>query len=143
MFSDSYWAIFCREVGGVSVTVRRKKFNPNNALKGISFRGATHIIDLDRPAYRFNRKFYYIIDMDRGQKVMTQSEIPVSPKLMDTIMRREIVKQLVAGLGTTDLKMSIIFLILGLGMGVAVGIIVGQMIDLGGTTAAPIVNATG
>jgi hypothetical protein len=137
MAKDQYWVIFARDVAGVPVTVKRKRFNPNDAAEGISFRGATHIIDLGRPAYRLNRRYYYIVDMEKGQRVLFQSENPVSPKLMDSIMRREIIKQLVAGLGMTDMKLAIILMLVGLGAGVMAGIVIGQFIDFGGATAAP------
>lgn len=134
--ADKYYAIFAREVGGVPVMVRRRRFNPNKAAEGISFRGSTHLIDLDRPVYRANKKFVYLIDMEKGQKVLTQSEIPVSPKLMDIIMKRNIVKQLVAGLGsaTGDWKMMMLYIIIGLVMGIMTGIVLGMVFDIGGTT---------
>jgi hypothetical protein len=128
--SDSYWAIFSRGVSGASVVVRRRRFNPDKASEGVSFRGRSHPIDLSHPIYREKKRYYYLIDVDGGQRTVQDIGSTVSPKLMDAVMKREIAKQLVAGLqGVGDWKLALIIGLICLGAGIMGGIVLGQFID--------------
>lgn len=128
--ADRYWAIFSRNVSGASVVVKRKRFNPDKASEGISYRGRTHVIDLTKPIFREGGKYFYLVDMEDGQRVAGEVGVPVSPKLMDAVMRKEIARQLVAGLAAGgDWKMALIIGLIMLGAGIMTGIVLGQFID--------------
>jgi hypothetical protein len=123
------------------VVIARRRFDPDQAADGVSYRGRTHTIDLRKPIYREKGKFYYLIEMESGQiSVGEGKEPPVSPKLMDSIMRKEVAKQLVMGLEPTgDLKSMLLVIVVVAVAGILGGFILGQLFHLG---VAPAVNGT-
>jgi len=129
--ADKHVIIFTKRVSGSSVQVKRKNVKLDDIKEGISYKGRTHLIDLARPVYRLHSKNFYVMDLDEGQQfVMPSNEHGVSTKLMDATFKKEIAKQLVAGLyaaGGMDWKMIMLFLLAGLGGGVGIGVIVGKV----------------
>lgn len=140
---DKYLAVWCKDVSGTSVVLRKKRFRPDQVKDGMSYRGRTHSINVDAPIFRTANTYYYLIDLDKGQKAVGAIATVVSPKLMDAIMRKEIVKQLVSGLqGAGDWKLALIIGIIMLGCGILGGIIMGQFIDFT-PSAPPVVTPVG
>lgn len=132
MVKEKYYVIFSRDVSGSQVVVARRQFNPDAASDGVSYRGKSHTIDLKKPIYRENGKFYYMVDMEAGQKPLGEGkEPPVSPKLMDAIMRKEVAKQLVMGLeGMGNWKFVLFVALIVLAAGLLGGFVLGQVIPL-------------
>ena len=125
--SDKYIAVFSREVSGSSVVVKKKSFQPDKVKDGISYKGRTHLLDLTRPIYRDRGKFFYLIDMEKGQKTMGQITSSVSPKLLDAILRKEIARQLVSGMNTpASWGLAIVIGILGASCGILGGYVIGM-----------------
>jgi len=129
---DKYSVLFSRVVSGSSVVFKRKRIRPEQVKDGISYKGRTHFLDLSKPIYRDKAKFVYLVDVEDGQKYTFDATYPVSAKLLDAVLRKEIAKQLVAGLGGSDWNLAIIIGLICAVTGVMSGIVLGQFIDFSG-----------
>ena len=125
------------------MVVKRRRFNPGKATDGVSFRKRTYVIDLLRPAYREKNRYCYMMDVDTGQKFVGTTPMPISAKLLDAILRQEIAKQLVAGLGGVkgNWTLAIIIGLICAVSGILGGIIIGQFISFGGSSD-PVTDGT-
>ena len=147
--ADKYIIHFVREVSGVSQYMGKKRVNPSKLGDGVSFKGKTYVIDMTKPVMRRGTTYTYMIDMDKGHLTVGQGTKPFNTKLMDLIFRRELARQLVTGLSTTNGIKSpwfiAIMLIIGLGAGVALGYILGNYFPIHApvvaTPVSPIVSS--
>lgn len=129
---DKYLVMFSRVVSGSDVVFKKKRVKPEQVKDGISYKGRTHFLDLAKPIYRDRSKFIYLVDVQEGQKSTLNATYPVSAKLLDAVLRKEIAKQLVAGLGGSDWTLAIIIGLICAVTGVMSGIVLGQFIDFPG-----------
>lgn len=118
--------VFLESIGGTYTTVGKKKLGAKTDQ--VRYRKKSYIIDAEMAGYRSKQTIFYLVDKTTGAQIsLMDAPQAVSPELIDTILSREMGKQLVAGLNTASVNvMNIVFLCLGLGAGVAVGITLGM-----------------
>lgn len=95
----------------------------------VRFRGKTYMIDPNRPAYANRKRFIYIVDINRGQLDLNNVQNPISADMVDAILTRSVVRQLVGQLETSSLSLQMIGLILlGLLAGIPLGIVLSPFV---------------
>jgi hypothetical protein len=103
MASDKYIALFVQEVGGMPSLMGTKKFDPASVKEGITFKGKTHRIEVSTATYREGNRYYFLVDVTKGQ-LKTVSPLDgdavkgIDPKLTKALYKDETVRQLVAGM---------------------------------------------
>lgn len=95
----------------------------------VSYKEKSHELDIDDPIYQYGRKLFYFIDFHKGQltlreKVKAKSE----PAIMDMIISEKIVAQLTHDLLGKDIQETLMWL----GLGAAIGGLLGYIIGISG-----------
>jgi len=121
---DKRRLLYIRTISGVPTVIRRKKIKGN--LIKFTYNKRTFPFDMSRPAFRIKNTFFYICDVNKGQLHFDiDVKSVVAPELLDAILNRHIVKDLVSGLENPAILGYLIYVILGAGLGLSVGYILG------------------
>jgi len=131
---DIYKLYFINPVSKIPTIIKMKKLKPDT--KHIDYNKKTYDINLKNPLYRFKNKFIYAIDINAGQMSFIEIKEDINPEFKDMINRRQIIKQIVTGLENLKfpLSESIIYILLSVGLGLAIGYIIGNFIPFTGGT---------
>lgn len=115
---------FVQKIGGFPTVIKEQKIAVDS--KTVPYRENLYRLDVGKPAFRIGNVFYYIIDIDKGQMSFLDSKDQIAPELMDAILKRKVAKQLTSNLETTPIPPNLIYLFLTLGLGLALGFIIGH-----------------
>jgi len=129
IFKDRRIVKFVKDVSGGCTVIASKKISPT--ADRVTFKNLTFAFDVAKPSYRVGRTFIYLVDVKNGQLQFHPGMMPVSARLMQRIMVEEVVSQLVAGLKKFDVWNTLLYLIMGLGMGIPLGYILGNFVPIG------------
>lgn len=122
--------VFTERIAGITTVIARKRLSRKHP-ESIRYRKRTFSIVPSNVAYATNKRTYYIVDMKEGQLTIGEKSLPVSAEFIDTILSREMGRQLVSGLSTGNVNlMAIILMIVGLGAGVPIGMMLGQYLPM-------------
>lgn len=127
LWSKRYIAVFLIKEQGKYQIIETKKIKPTQET--ISFKKKSHRIDIDDPIYQYGRKVYYFFHFTKGQltlrdKVKENQE----PEILDMIIERKLVAQLTSDLLGKDINEMIMFL----GLGAAIGGLLGYIFGISG-----------
>ena len=120
---------YVRSIAGVQTVVKTSRVKPN--LKVITYRDQSFPFDMNAATYRQRNRFYYFVDIEKGQLAFKGSKLSISPELMNATFKRQIAKQFLAVLETPASMASIIMILLALGAGVFAGIVIGNYMPIG------------
>jgi hypothetical protein len=115
---------FVKSISGIKTVV--KSNTVKSYKEDVSYRKLTHPFDFDKPCLRIKNRFIYIVDEKYGQLGFDKPKQKVSPQLMDMVMKKQIAKQLISVMEKVPFGGNIIMIILAAGMGIAIGVIVGN-----------------
>lgn len=83
-------------------------------------------IDINVPTLTKNNIDYYYVDLNRGQISFKNSQNPnINYGIIDDVLSKEVIRQIVATLRITDFKVKIINYIIGAVMGLFAGLFIG------------------
>jgi hypothetical protein len=119
-----------RKIANVFTVFRVNKFKGN--IKQAGYKKSLFPFDMSKPAFRRKNKWYYFVDVENGQISLGDTRTVMSPKLFDLIVKKELGKQLVSVLESVPLLGNLIMMLLGIGLGVAVGYIIGNFAPMSG-----------
>lgn len=126
-FKEKYIMIFLKNTNGIYADIKRLKTNPLKTV--ITFNTRTYPIDFNKIVYRNGLRNYLMIDADNGEQLsfadLKTVESNAKNELMDLILSKGIITQLISRLGGSKnnipILLMILALIIGLGCGYAVG----------------------
>lgn len=121
---DKRKVLIVRLTGNTPTVIAKKSIKDSTQF--IRYGKKTYTIDINKPSYRQKNIFYYLLDPGKGQLHFYQMNKLVAPELLEAILNRNIVKQLVSGLEAVPLIQNIIIMLLCLGMGIGAGFIIGN-----------------
>lgn len=128
---DKRKVFFMKDIANVRTIIGRKKVKVTN--KYVPFNKNLFPIDTSKPTYRNKNRFMYMIDIDAGQLQFESDKCVPNDDLFDMIFHNQIVKQLVSALEKTKISGEAIIIALALlGLGLAIGYILGNGIPLSG-----------
>ena len=113
-----YVAVYVRKEQDVRVVVGKKRFKPT--IEVIRYKKKTYPLDISYPTYARGLKLFYFIDIVDGQVLLndtTENSI-INPEILDIILSRKIVTQLTANLSSSETRMKLVDIILGMFMGI-------------------------
>lgn len=111
-----YIAVFLLKQEGSYAYVGRKKFKPTQ--KDISYKEGVYEITREKPSYIKGTRLFYFFDIGTGQLYMDTSDLNIDPEINELITKRKIFKQLAVSLSGSTMKVNIMWLVIGLVMGV-------------------------
>lgn len=113
-----YIAVYVVKEQDVRVVLAKKRFKPT--VETVRFQKKTYPIQVAFPTYARGLKLFYFIDILDGQVLLNETtENPIiNPEILDLILSRKIVTQLTANLASSDTKMKIVDILLGVFIGV-------------------------
>lgn len=129
IFQDKRVVIWVRTINGLPTEVMRKRIK--STKDKVEFRKLSWPFDVGKPSFRSGRTFYYLADVKKGQLQFSETKLEISPELIDTILNRSTIKQLVSGLKAQNLAGTLLYLLMGLGMGIPIGYILGNILPMG------------
>ena len=125
--TDRYKVIIVRTVSGVLHEIKRRNIKIHT--KEIAYRSARFPFDIAQPIYRRKNTFYYMIDIKKGQLIISQEGIiggnKVPPEMIEMILYESVVAQTVSGLEHPKLGPTIIYVILASLVALAGGYLLG------------------
>jgi hypothetical protein len=121
---DKRKVYFVRIIAGVPTRITQKTIKASTV--NVGYRKLLFPIDIGKPSFRIKNTFYYVVDIHSGQLYFGDAKHSISPELLDSILVRNIAKNLVSGLESAPLFSSIIMILLGIGLGLALGFILGN-----------------
>jgi len=125
---DKRIIIFVSEISGIRSAVGKKKVKPHE--DSVKYRGRTFPFDINNPIIRRKNKFIYYVDIRTGQCQISKQDVPINPKLFDLLISHEIIAQIVGAMKKRMKFEEIVILILGIGLGIAVGYIIGNYVPM-------------
>ena len=130
LFTRKDKRILCHvtKMSGVLTVVKKRKIPPHNDKA--TYRKTAFPFDIGNPAYRVKNKFYYFVDTKVGQLSFNAIKTPMSTKLLDLILNQEIVRQIIGTFKIRATSEMIMFMLLSLGMGLALGFIIGNFVPM-------------
>jgi len=141
-----YFAVILKKQAGTYAKIVTMRFDPKDDM--VRFGKKTFSIDLKNMGFRddtarfLGGKFVYYLDYATNKQMsFLEFKSKIDAEDLDLLVSRNIISQLVDRLGNVN-KMSIILMILGLCLGIAIGFIIGQFVHIGGIATAPITNST-
>lgn len=126
---DKHKVLYVQKVSGISTVVKTRRINPIRV--SISFKDRSFPFYSNTPAFRRKNTFFYIVDTLTGQLNLTDADNKLTPEIMDKVIKKNVVQQLVSGLEATPWSTLIVYIILALGMGVSLGYILGNFVPIG------------
>lgn len=126
---DKRIVLYARDVSGVLTVIKKSSVTPITSQVG--FRDLKFHFDIGKPLFRMKNVFYYVVDVRDGQITVSNNKDVVSPELIDSIMAKGIIKQLVSNIEDKPTSTMIIMFLLCIGIGISVGYIVGNFIPFG------------
>ena len=122
---------------GKTPTVISRQFVKDDS-QTVTFKNKVYTVDFNKPSYRVKNIFCYLVDIDEGQLHFEKTGKMVAPQLLHLILTRSIVKQLVTSLEKQPFAQTLLFLILGVLLGLAGGYILGNILPIN----PPVLEAT-
>lgn len=123
-----YYCLFLRAEQDSYRLIKRKRFKPKK--KNLQFQGLQLIIcnesgknflNITKYNFRKGNKLYYYIDINTGQLFFYENINQQDYSLViDSIEKRHIIKQFTSGLMDTSFKGNIVWIILGIIMGIGI-----------------------
>ena len=129
LFHDRRVIIWVRTINGLPTEIVRKHIV--STKDKVEFRKLSWPFDVGRPSFRSGRTFYYLADVKTGQLQFSETKLEISPELIDTVLNRNTIKQLVSSLKARNLIDTLLYLLMGLGMGIPIGYILGNVLPIG------------
>jgi len=123
---DKKKLLLIRNISGVMTVIKKAKIT--GKTDKVKYNNHTFLFDISKPLYRSRNTWVYGLDVDNGQITLTGTESKVSSELIDMILNRHVIKDLVSGLEPVKLKDMLIFILLSLITGITTGILIGQSI---------------
>ena len=120
--------LYVKKISGVLSQIKSKKISGN--VTQIRVGKKTFNFDIGNPLFRRRNKFFYFVDVDRGQLSLNENIEQVSPEIMDAILSENVVKQIVGSLRQATIE-SWFMIVIYIGLGVAVGYIIGNAVPIG------------
>lgn len=138
--TDKRKVIFVRKVSGIHTTINIRKISI--LTTAVKIGDKQFPIDISKPVFRIKNVFYYMIDVDSGQVIYAQKQSEVSPEILDMVIGKKIVSQIVSSLEKLNWKDYILYIILSIGLGLALGFILGNYFPMnsGSDKVAEIIN---
>jgi len=124
-----YFVIFVVRQQGTWTRIGRKRFSPSK--EAIKFRRfGTFLVNSANPTYMRGLKLFYFVDVKGKENICFKGDKGsiVDAKTADMILTRKIVSQLTTNLSSDKLKLNVMTLILGVGMGGLIGYIIAGFI---------------
>lgn len=135
---DKYIVIFVKKVNGRYSKIGKKKADPTQPV--VKFKGSTYPISYEHVMYRDGQKNYIMVDVDWSGNGDEANQEPsqnmlsqVSPQLLDAILSRGIVSQLVSRMSpasSNSFASSIAILAMALIAGVFIGYFLGSLFPI-------------
>ncbi len=126
LFKDKRTVRFVRLMNGIPTVISSKTISPS--ADKITFKGITWNFDVSAPAYRTGRTFIYLVDIRSGQMSFKEPMNPVSAALIDRILNRAVIAQLVSGLKKQDFLSLLVYVLVGVCMALPLGYILGNLL---------------
>lgn len=130
-----YFAVFLKKQTGGYAKITTQRFNPTQ--KTLQFGKKSFIINMINMGFRddtnrFGAKFIYYFDYGTAKQLSFEEfKQAVDAEDLDLMVSRNIISQLVSRFGGSAVGgMNIILIILGVGLGIAVGFILGQYLGI-------------
>ena len=121
---DKRVIIFVSEISGIRSAVGKRKVKPHE--DSVEYKSRTFPFDINTPIIRRKNKFIYYVDIRTGQCQISKQDIPINPKLFDLLISHEIIAQIVGAMKKRMKFEELVMMILGIGLGIAVGYIIGN-----------------
>lgn len=121
---DKRKVLIVRLTGNTPTVIAKKVIKESTQF--ISYKKKTYHIDINKLSFRQKNLFCYLLDPTKGQLHFEQMHKLVAPEMLEAILNRNVVKQLVAGLEAAPLIQNIVIMLLCLGMGIGAGFIIGN-----------------
>jgi hypothetical protein len=113
-------------------TTKSSMLNSNKIINYAGMKGKTFPFDMGKPAFRKKNRWFYFVDVDRGQlQILKKDKESLSSQLLDQIVKKELGKQLVSALESPPISGYILVVLLGAGLGIAIGYILGNFVPMG------------
>jgi hypothetical protein len=127
MEKDKYIVIFAKKINGKYSKVGKKKAAAPQVA--VPFKNKTYLINYDNILYRDGLKNYILLDVDNmeqiGDKVISQ----IPPELIDTVLTKSVVHQLLVRLQPSGMGMiSIVLMLMTILAGIFIGYFIGNVI---------------
>jgi hypothetical protein len=123
---DKKRLLIVRDISGIPTLVKKMKIL--GRTDKVRYGKKSFPFDMSAPTYRSRNTFYYVLDVDDGQMTLKNTLSPVSPNLLDIVMNRHVIKDLVSGLESTKFSELLLYILMALACGIPVGFIIGQNI---------------
>lgn len=126
---DKYVIILAKKINGRYSKIAQKKADPTQAT--VRYKGNSYPINYEQVLYRDGLKNYILIDVDNYQQVKdTEAFSQISASLIDSILARNIVSQLVTRLSPSTLSGSILLIVMSISIGILAGYFIGNVYPL-------------
>lgn len=124
---DRRRVLFVKRIAGIQTVIGKK--NIKSSTERVTFNKRQYPIDTKYPSYRTKKFYMYVLNVETGQLYFQANvENKIDSRLMDMIFNQEIVKQIVSSLTTKPMLDNIIMVLMGIGMGMAIGYIIGNFV---------------
>ncbi len=126
---DKHKVLYVQKVSGILTVVKTRYINPVRVL--ISFKDRSFPFYANIPSFRIKNTFYYLVDTMTGQLSLKDADSKLTPEIMDKVMKKNVIQQLVSGLEAVPLSSIIIYILLSAVMGLSLGYILGNFVPIG------------
>lgn len=127
--SDVRKVLFIRYMSGVPSVLTRKQVRGNS--KQINFAVSNFDFDSAKPLFRSRNTFYYGVDIEKGQVMLSNSNTTITPELRYKVLKKGIVSQLVSGLDVKGFGQIILYILLAGSAFGCLGYIIGNVLPIG------------
>jgi hypothetical protein len=114
---------FVRLIGDIPYVIKKVNITKKPALTKVKYGDKTFLFNINKPVYRSRNTYYYYIDIDGEQLYFGKTTQKISSRMLDSILSKEIIKQLVAGLENPQFMVLFVYVIIGLAIGLPFGFI--------------------
>lgn len=118
-------------INGVATVNWISKIKANTVISDAGLKGKTFPFDMGKPTFRKRNRWYYFVDVDKGQITLQGGQDPaMAPQLLHAIIKKEIGKQLVSRLETVPFSAQLLVVIICISLGLAAGYILGNVLPM-------------
>lgn len=126
LFSKKYYAIWVIKEQNKYNVIHKQKIKPTT--QEVSHNDKTHLIEINDPIFIRGRKLFYFVDYLNGQLSLREKHKNIEPELLDSIISKQVLKQLTSNLLPKRFDEMFIYI----GLGVLIGTLLGYIIGISG-----------
>jgi len=128
LLKDKRKAFIGKWMSGVFTVIEVRKVNAFTKHIPIKH-GKTELLipfDVSKPTFRSKKAWIYCVDVDTSQIGFVQTDFNVPGELTDMVFAKGTIKHIVSGINKPQIAGFILYILLGIAIGIPSGILIGQ-----------------